>query len=795
MRTFASWRIWLMLGIVAIISGCKQPVEIVSPAKDSVSNTAPEFRIRFNNGVPATFTANINGNAVAQTSFTIAGNEAVLKTTDAMLKAGDNVFAVTAPNAVKQNFHLDKVGPVVHVLGGTGTSTRTITGFLTDRGGVGSLKLNGSPVTLDSGKFSVSVPNTTTWNFEATDVYGQVSKDAYTNLGQSFNPAVAARINKQGLDDALPNAIVKIVEQLNFNSYIKNPVSQSCSGALIADACAKLDINNVRLAPGNSVQIQALSGNTLFVKVRLTRLDLSTTATTYARCKSFLCGGDGTIFGTLNFVGTTTVTNTDFAANLAITAANGAVSVRIVDGSLDVDIPFGGLSVDIDFGAVESVPFVGSLLNTVVNGLVNGLLAVITGIVVDIADDFLAGPVSSLINNLISNLLPKSIEFPVANTKLNLGFSPQGFSTSNGGFDLVLANSIGISAVDPAVVQPLGSLFVTGSAPTWPSVTRDGTGVDLTATLSANLINQALTEAYKGGLLNITLNQSNGLTIGTLFGIPNLPIDLDGVTDFAINVKGAVPPAVTINSQANAAAGVANVRLLDLTVSLALDFGDGRGLQQVLSSTVDIQSPFDIGITSDNKLTVGIEGTPEVTVRSFSFQVNGVSLSAGTSTTVANLIQTVTPTLLPKALAAIGGIPIPSIQGFSLQLKDLWNPSSTNNAWISLGGNLVTAAAQTTAAAPVIDAQLQMAAFALFGRVTVDQQRSATISLSGYNPGTDALEYRYRVNSNEWTVWKVRNTITLKMLPAGDNQVEICARTDLLKEDCTTLTVSVPAQQ
>ena len=50
MRNFASWRIWLMLGIVAIISGCKQPVEIVSPAKDSVSNTAPEFRIRFNNG-------------------------------------------------------------------------------------------------------------------------------------------------------------------------------------------------------------------------------------------------------------------------------------------------------------------------------------------------------------------------------------------------------------------------------------------------------------------------------------------------------------------------------------------------------------------------------------------------------------------------------------------------------------------------------------------------------------------------------------------------------------------------
>ena len=37
--------------------------------------------------------------------------------------------------------------------------------------------------------------------------------------------------------------------------------------------------------------------------------------------------------------------------------------------------------------------------------------------------------------------------------------------------------------------------------------------------------------------------------------------------------------------------------------------------------------------------------------------------------------------------------------------------------------------------------------------------------------------------------------IQLDYLPAGDNVVDVCARTDLLQEDCTQVTVSVPAAQ
>lgn len=793
--TISMLRGFLLMGFLVLLAGCKQPVEIVSPIKDAVSNTAPEFRIRFNKGVPSSFTATINGAAINQSSFTVSGNDVFTPVTLSQLHAGDNEFAVTSPEEVTRIFHLDQIGPVIHILSGDGTNPRLVTGYLSDRGGPTSLSINGTSFALDAeGKFSGETADASLFNFVATDVYGYATSESYAKLGQSFNPAIAVRINQQGLEDSLPNAILQIVESLDFNAFITNPISESCSDALIADACANFNINDVTLTPGSTVEIQALSGNRLRANIGLSRLDLDTTATTYAKCKSFLCGGSGSIFGTLNFSGVTTVQNTDIAAEFVVTVSNGNVTVQIDEGTLDVDMPADGLQVDIDFGAVESVPFVGSLLNTVVNGIINGLVGILSSIIVDIADGFLSSPISSLINSLIANLLPDSISVPVANTVLNLGFSPEGFATSAGGFDLVLANSISIATTDPTVLPPLGSLYAAGNAPSpYPSATRDGTNVDLTATVSSNLINQVLTEAYKGGLLNITLDEEHGLTIGTLLGIPDFPIDLEGLTDWNLTVTGATPPTVAVISQANAADGLIGVNLLDLTIKLNLDFGDG--MQEVLSTSVDVQSPFDIGITPENTLTIGIEATPIVNVHSFRFQLNGLVLDSGSSDAISDLISTIAPQFLPKALEAIGGIPVPAIAGFSLQLRDIWNPNASNNAFLSLGGNLVSAAAAATAEAPVVSALVEEKAFSFFGTVSIDEQRRATIDVSGENPGSDPLEYRYRVNGGYWTVWKPRDSIQLSHLPAGDNVVDVCARTDLLQEDCTQVVVNVPSAQ
>jgi hypothetical protein len=785
----------LMIGLLSFLAGCKN-VQIVSPANNSVSNTAPEFRIRFKNGVPETFTATINGTVIDRAAFTVEGNDAVAPVSLGQLKAGDNEFALTAPSSVKSVFHLDQAGPVIHLLGATEGDPRQVTGYLSDRGGPASLSINGTAVTLDAnGRFNTSVPNTTTHTLLATDVYGHTTQESFTRLGQRFNPAFAVRINQQGLADSLPEAILQIVESLDFNSFITNPISESCSGALIADACANFSVNNVELTPGSTVAITALSGNRLRMNLHLSRLDLDTTARTYARCKSFLCGGNGNIFGTLTFSGLTTVQNTNISAEFVVSVNNGQVSVQIVNGTLDVDLPLNGLQVDIDFGAVEDIPFIGDLMNTVVNGIINGLVGVLSSIIVNIADGFIAGPVSSLINSLISSLLPDNIALPVGDTTLNIGFSPQGFATSAGGFDLVLASDVGIDARDPDVLPTLGSLFVAGSAPApYPTQAPGGSNVDLTATLSANLLNQILTEAYEGGLLDITLDEDDGFTLGSLLSIPDFPLDLTGVEDISIVLKGATAPMVTVLPQTSPD-GVIRLQVLDLTLKVNVDIGDGRGLQEVLTTTIDLRSPFDLGITPDNRLTVGIEGTPEVTVQSFRIQAGGLVISSGNASVIKDLINSLAPQLLPIMLESLGGVPIPSIQGFSLQLAGIWNPSASNQAFLSLAGNLVSTAAMATAEAPVISAQAVETVYPMFATVTQEQRRSATIALDGFNPEQAPLEFRYRINGGHWTVWKPRSQIQLSYLPAGDNQVEVCARTALLKEDCTTLVVPVPSAQ
>lgn len=784
----------LLLALLSVLAGCFAEVSIVSPAKDAVSNEAPEFRLRFQNEVPADFAASINGTALDPSEFTIDGKDAFLQVDMGMLQPGNNTFAVTSPAEAERVFHLDLVGPVIHVLGAEGSDPKTVTGYLADKGGATSLTINGGDVALDeNGNFNASIAAASIYDLVATDVFGYTSAESFATLGQSFNPSIAVRVNQQGLDDSLPNAILQIVESIDFNSFINNPISESCGNAVIADACGEFNINDVTLTPGSTVDIQALSGNKLRVSIGLSRLDLDTTATTYARCKSFLCGGSGNIFGTLNFSGVTTVRNTDIAADFIVTVSGGNVNVQIIDGTLDVDLPANGLSVDIDFGAVEDVPFVGDLLNTVVNGIINGLVGILSSIIVDIADGFLASPISNLLNSLIENVLPDNVGIPVADTTLNLGFSPEGFNTSAGGFDLVLANSISIDSVDPDVLPPLGSLYAAGGPPSpYPTTTPGGTGVDLTATVSANLLNQVLTEAYKGGLLNITLDADDGLSIGTFASIPDFPIDLTGVTEFNINLSGASAPGVSVVSQADSADGVIFVSLLDLNLKVNADFGDGNGLQEILDTTIDLRSPFDIGVTPDNTLTIGIEAVPEVNVQNFSFQVGGVGISGGSNGIIANLVNTLAPTLLPEVLSSIGGIPIPAIAGFTLQLADIWNPNAGNTAFLSLGGNLVSVAAAAVAPAPMVTAYQEEQAFSFLTTRTMAEKRSATIIVDGDNPSDEPLEYRYRVNGGHWTVWKQRSSIELSYLPGGDNLVEVCSRTHMMQQDCTEVFISVP---
>ena len=169
--------------------------------------------------------ATLNGDAIDPTSFTVDGKDAFIQIDMGMLQPGNNTFAVTEPAEAERVFHLDVVGPVIHVLGAEGSDPKTVTGYLADKGGATSLTINGGEVALDAdGNFSASVAAANIYNLTATDIFGYTSSESYATLGQSFNPAIAVRVNQQGLADSLPNAILQIVESIDFNSFITNPI-------------------------------------------------------------------------------------------------------------------------------------------------------------------------------------------------------------------------------------------------------------------------------------------------------------------------------------------------------------------------------------------------------------------------------------------------------------------------------------------------------------------------------------------------------------------------------------------
>ena len=694
----------LVLAVLALLAGClPKPVDIVAPALNTVSNQPPEFRLRFKDGVPATFTATLNGTPLAYNLFTVEGNDAYLQLTAEQLVPGDNTLAVTSPGKVSRTFHYDVEGPVVHLWGAVGEGTRTVTGYLTDISGPASISINGVQSAVGAGgAFSLNVPADDFYQLVATDNFGNARHETYASLGQTFEKTLGVRVNQQGLDGSVTDAILAIVENVEFAGLLVNPIIEECiRNPLLADACAGISVNDIDLSPGSEIDITALDGNRLVVAIDLSEVMLDITASTRAICRIATgCSlipyvAYGQSYGQLNFSGAATVRNTQVSMAFELYVENGEIRIRIVPGSLDVDLPLNGLSVDIDYGLVENIPLVGNVFNNLMNGLISGLGSPIASILANVFDRFIATPISLVFNLLISEIIPEEVGVNVADTTLYLGFILESFETSNGGFELDLSTAVNIENVDPQVLPPLGSLYVPGEAPAaYPQTTPDGTPVDLTATVSANMINQVLAEAYHGGVLNITLSEQDGLTIGSLLDLDDLPIDLTGVEELSVEVWGGTAPTVTVLPQAEADTGVLFISVLDLSVAVNVDLGDGHGLQRIVATTIDLRAPVKIAINDANALSLSIEQTPEFVIQKFAVSLAGFTLTVSDKSFVGRIVSALAPSILPPVLQAIGAIPLPAIAGYKLELVDVWNPNADNQAYMSVGANLVPVATE-----------------------------------------------------------------------------------------------------
>jgi hypothetical protein len=160
------------------------------------------------------------------------------------------------------------------------------------------------------------------------------------------------------------------------------------------------------------------------------------------------------------------------------------------------------------------------------------------------------------------------------------------------------------------------------------------------------------------------------------------------------------------------------------------------------------------------------------------------------------LVDRFMPIILPEITDRLKAVPLPRIAGHSIHPRDFWITGSGKNN-LALAGNLVRLADSAAAPAPrtmlafsgSTQQMLRIGAEAKAGEDTTAEPElqisngNVLVRVSGQNPTSEPLEYRFRVDGGPWSVWKQRSQIPLQNLLGGTHRVDVCARTVMMKQE------------
>ena len=207
MNTFK--RILFLVAVLGL-AACEQ-ANIVAPSNNAVSTEKPlTFQIAFTGSVaPSDLAIQLN-TADVTSAFTVTDTGA---TADGSLLAdqvfpGRNIFRVKGYNQIKQvAFYYDTEGPEIHIMD-TDRDALTVTGYVSDPGGVESVMLDGVALELGAGNsFTASFTDQPFNTFVAVDGFGQSKTTEYARGDNEF-VGISARLNQGGFD-----FLISVLEQ------------------------------------------------------------------------------------------------------------------------------------------------------------------------------------------------------------------------------------------------------------------------------------------------------------------------------------------------------------------------------------------------------------------------------------------------------------------------------------------------------------------------------------------------------------------------------------------------------
>ena len=530
----------------------------------------------------------------------------------------------------------------------------TISGRVTDEWSpVAGLQVNGNDLSWSAdGSFSgelnhvfgLNLVDSYAWDSDGndTDDLRTVLSGGFLPYGSGLGNGLMARLNESALDtiEVLGEGMVN---DLDLGSMIPSPVWSDYS-----ESCIDLGWFGEYCFTWYSIYLYIYSPS-----ISATDLELDS--------KSGYLDAGATIYDpTLYWSASGVVAEIGYSGSGDIYANNISVDMDLVpyvsSGTIyvdiyNIDVDTSGFDFDWDSWLWDIIDFFGFDID----GLIAGLLE-------STVEGFIADEVPAILEDTLGSLeLATDLDFEGN----SYGFEaiPYQLGCDEDGVTLGLATYFTASAWS-SPVTPLGSLYYGYSTPSWATTPGMYIGV------SDDFLNQAMLALWGGGLLDM---QMTGDDMG--LSLEDLEFIFPEMTELNIVTEAKLPPVVLPGS---------GTALLDLQLGdleLSLYGGPVAEENLMLRAYVTVFAGMDVDVDSDLTLSM------ELSDLMVSFDVTHPESNSLGAQDTEDLLYALIPLFMPLLTDALGEIPMPEIDGFSLDNITI-GAGGAEAGYLELGGDL-----------------------------------------------------------------------------------------------------------
>lgn len=551
-------------------------------------------------------------------------------------------------------FVVDSYPPTISITnperGAWRTSTSdTVTGTITDSfSAIAEATCNGSPLTLGAdGSFSYPITyafGTNRIETLATDAGDTTTTDRRAVLEGAFNPrgqavseGILARVNQTTID-AIEGFAEEMIEGYDIGAMIPDPVTYQ-QGGCVLDYCAyRLTLRITGFSMGGvDVELDPTASGYIAVSASMRNVRVDWNAT-----------GNLTAVG-YDTSGTITADAVTVTGRLTPSVSGGQVHVAVTN----IAVTSTNFVFDWDSWIYDVADFFGINVSGIVRGYVeDAIRTAVEDEVPPLLEDALQG-------------LELSTSFALMDNTYALRAEPESVAVDDAGLSLGLRTSF-----DPVEwrlgASGLGSLYAHYSVPAL------GTSPGLIAAFSMDFFNQALYAFWGGGMLTRQFDAASLGVDPAMLGL--LMEELADVQNIVVNAM--LPPVVLPGEGTH----LGQLQVGDLEVTMhSGDPSDPSTL--LLRMFVAAEAGLDLSVTAENTLSFAI-ADPQAW-----FDVTEPVAPHDFETSTEELLVSLVPLLLGQVTDALGEIPIPEIQGFSMTGVTIGS-AGAERGYVNVGGEL-----------------------------------------------------------------------------------------------------------